>query len=282
MANGNSYPAVQLDAKGNVVDSGTVIQFTDSGDEPGTGGGGGLPTGWTQSGNPADVDGHSGSLAFEQGTDTMSLNGANLASSDSNTGASAQFGAVNGAQSAPPTGTPAFLAAGTNGATVALDAGGLSVEMGAGAVNGVQGTQTLAANANGVLVADSATSSYADMDPAAGVSVATAGSQPAFTVDPAAGGSVALDAGGLAVDNVGTLTAATVDATTAALTPGTPGDDVLFCNGGAITGFSAAVPNVVPAITGALSTVIDAAAKDVLTSLIAALVGLGLVTDGTT
>lgn len=37
-----------------------------------------------------------------------------------------------------------------------------------------------------------------------------------------------------------------------------------------------------PAITGSLSTVIDAAAKAVLASIIAALVGIGLATDGTT
>lgn len=36
---GNAYPAEQLDANGNVVDSGVVIQFTDSTDQPGSGGG---------------------------------------------------------------------------------------------------------------------------------------------------------------------------------------------------------------------------------------------------
>lgn len=49
-----------------------------------------------------------------------------------------------------------------------------------------------------------------------------------------------------------------------------------------IVNFATLGPVAPPAITGALSTVIDAAAKDVLTSLIAALVGLGLATDGTT
>jgi hypothetical protein len=39
MANGNSYPAIPLDAEGNVVDSMTVIQFTDDADQPGSGGG---------------------------------------------------------------------------------------------------------------------------------------------------------------------------------------------------------------------------------------------------
>lgn len=100
---------------------------------------------------------------------------------------------------------------------------------------------------------------------------------PCFAAFPDASATVALDGGGLGIANVGQ-----VGAVTCALTPGTPGDDVLFCNAGAITGFSQVVPNVVPAITGALSTVLDAAAKDVLTSIVAQLVALGLVTDGTT
>lgn len=47
-------------------------------------------------------------------------------------------------------------------------------------------------------------------------------------------------------------------------------------------GFFAATPTTQQAITGSLSTVIDAAAKAVLTSIIAALVAYGLATDGTT
>ena len=39
-APGNAYPAVQLDERGQVVDSGVVVQFTDSTDQPGSGGGG--------------------------------------------------------------------------------------------------------------------------------------------------------------------------------------------------------------------------------------------------
>jgi hypothetical protein len=35
---GNSYPATQLDDRGEQVDSGVVIQFTDATDQPGTGG----------------------------------------------------------------------------------------------------------------------------------------------------------------------------------------------------------------------------------------------------
>lgn len=34
---GNAYPAVQLDARGEVVDSGIVVQFTDDSDQPGAG-----------------------------------------------------------------------------------------------------------------------------------------------------------------------------------------------------------------------------------------------------
>lgn len=40
---GNAYPAVQLDSRGQIVDSGVTLQFTDSTDEPGTGGGGSQP-----------------------------------------------------------------------------------------------------------------------------------------------------------------------------------------------------------------------------------------------
>lgn len=47
-------------------------------------------------------------------------------------------------------------------------------------------------------------------------------------------------------------------------------------------GFFGATPHVQPAVSGALSTVTDAAAKAVLTSIIAALVALGLATDSTT
>lgn len=36
---GNAYPAVQLDSRGQVVDSGVVLQFTDDSDQPGSGGG---------------------------------------------------------------------------------------------------------------------------------------------------------------------------------------------------------------------------------------------------
>jgi hypothetical protein len=38
---GNSYPAIQLDDRGEPVDSGVVLQFTDNTDQPGSGGGGG-------------------------------------------------------------------------------------------------------------------------------------------------------------------------------------------------------------------------------------------------
>ena len=46
--------------------------------------------------------------------------------------------------------------------------------------------------------------------------------------------------------------------------------------------FGGAPPAVAPSVTGALTTVADAPAKDVLTSIIAALVAYGLATDGTT
>jgi len=224
VANGNSYPAVQLDAKGNVVDSGTVIQFTDSGDEPGSGSGGLAFTGWTEdASNPANVDTNGGSLTASGGIDLAS-------------------------------------------ATVTAEGG----------------TATMSLGATALQINNSAGSSEVQMDSQNGFYSLPQTGQTAYVADGGAGATVALDAGGLAVDNVGTLTAATVDATTAALTPGTPGDDVLFCNDGAISGFSTIVPNSVPAITGALSTVIDAPAKAVLTSIISALTTLGLATDSTT
>jgi hypothetical protein len=39
VALGNAYPAVSLDSRGDPVDSGVVIQFTDDTDQPGTGSG---------------------------------------------------------------------------------------------------------------------------------------------------------------------------------------------------------------------------------------------------
>lgn len=51
--------------------------------------------------------------------------------------------------------------------------------------------------------------------------------------------------------------------------------------GGAV-GFYGTTPTTVQTVTGALSTVADAPAKAVLTSIIAALAAYGLVVDGTT
>lgn len=51
---------------------------------------------------------------------------------------------------------------------------------------------------------------------------------------------------------------------------------------GTTIGFFTAAPTTKQAVTGALSTVLDAPAKAVLTSIIAALVAYGLVTDSTT
>lgn len=54
--------------------------------------------------------------------------------------------------------------------------------------------------------------------------------------------------------------------------------EIVFTNAGNQPG----LPGTPPTITGALSTVADAPAKAVLTSIIAALVADGLATDGTT
>lgn len=78
------------------------------------------------------------------------------------------------------------------------------------------------------------------------------------------GGSLDLGAGSLTMDGSGSID--------------TSGGTII---GGTIQG-SHYVPLSVPAITGALSTVADAPAKTVLTSIITALTTLGLVTNGTT
>lgn len=71
----------------------------------------------------------------------------------------------------------------------------------------------------------------------------------------------------------GTVTADNLTAT---------GDVELGTDGTSTLGFYGGGPDTQQEITGALSTVIDAPAKAVLTSIIAALVATGLVTDGTT
>lgn len=93
-----------------------------------TGGGGGLPTGWTQDGSdPANVSGHGGSLSFDDG-DVEVVLGPNGIRVDSIAGDPA-FGIsqAGGVQSMPYVGVPAFTALSGAGATVALDAGGLRI-----------------------------------------------------------------------------------------------------------------------------------------------------------
>jgi hypothetical protein len=72
--------------------------------------------------------------------------------------------------------------------------------------------------------------------------------------------------------SIGTTADGTVTVNTGGIGVGDTGDKV---------GFMGAAPITVPAITGSLSTVADAPAKAVLTSIITELVALGLVTDGT-
>jgi hypothetical protein len=91
-------------------------------------GGGSLPTGWTESGDPANVNTHGGFIiGSDGGTGVMNLSGASLGvnSNDETTGAA--ITADGGVLSIPGAGTSAFTAIGSAGAMVALDAGGLDI-----------------------------------------------------------------------------------------------------------------------------------------------------------
>ena len=308
---GNPYDVeIQAgDAEGPIVVAG-ALTFTDSGNQPGGGGGGLTPTAvLTNADSPYQAT--AGQLVLVDlsgGAVTVTLPASptpgeqvgvyivNQASNNALTVDPGMFSIIaNGSVAIAgryttlvltfdgdtdgewvPTGGPLPLGWTQDGAVPA------GVAIGAGSLTADDGTSASGISSAGVYTAADATSEDYSMSLGSGVVSASPAGIPAFRANVAAGATVALDAGGLDITNAGTVTAATVDATTCGLTPGTPGDDVLFCNDGAVTGFSAIVPNVVPAITGALSTVIDAAAKDVLTSIIAALVGVGLATDGTT
>lgn len=105
-----------------------------------SGGGGGLPTGWTQDGDPANVDMQGGTLVGGEGAETGSsstlIGLTDLATyqvglSPVGFMVSSTIGAVTaqvdqGVISAPGV-TNAFTADGSNGATVAFDAGGLTL-----------------------------------------------------------------------------------------------------------------------------------------------------------
>lgn len=132
MALGDSYPVELLDDQGNrVATEVAAVQFTDGADQPSRSNGGSLPEGWTQSGSPANVETHGGSLS------TGAAGGISIGNDDPPDPATLSLtepagdGIVTatgaeGVQSFP-TGTTAYAASGANGATVALDAGGLAI-----------------------------------------------------------------------------------------------------------------------------------------------------------
>lgn len=120
----NPYPIeIQAgDDKGPVVFGGDAT-FTDPDNQPG---GGGLPTGWTEdASNPANVSTEGGTLGFDaDGNSGVFESGA--AFQPGGTGPAVSIQITDGVVSNPSEST-AFTAAGDNGATVALDAGGLDV-----------------------------------------------------------------------------------------------------------------------------------------------------------
>lgn len=103
------------------------------------GGGGGLPTGWTQDdADPANVStdgGDGGSLTFDDGTSSfagLSAGAVEVRGESGQEKYAMQIGA--GITSTSPADVPAFTATSDEGATVALDAGGLDVQMNGGTV----------------------------------------------------------------------------------------------------------------------------------------------------
>lgn len=90
------------------------------------GGGGGLPAGWTQSGNPADVSGHAGSLAFDDGSgDTSALTGERLLMNGPDSYISLEQG--EGISVAPVSPFAAFTADPAGGGLIAFNAGQLAI-----------------------------------------------------------------------------------------------------------------------------------------------------------
>jgi hypothetical protein len=105
-------------------DSGVVVAESDLSSQEvvlTSGGGGSLPTGWTQdASDPANVNTHGGSL-FARGAFAQ----IGVETEDETTGT--HMGATTGIASVPDADNIAFRASGSAGATVALDAGGLTI-----------------------------------------------------------------------------------------------------------------------------------------------------------
>lgn len=175
------------------------------------GGGGGLPTGWTQEGDPANVDTHDGTIVFGigsvQGTDgadqTAQYGYQGWQAANSDTGEAYAAGLGNGFQAAAPTGVPAFSAFGAAGGTVALDAGGLDIvsDNGAGSVATVNpGSADFTAPADNTV-----NPGHAAVSAAEGIVSQPSGQTTAFEARGEGGATVALNAGGLTVTNFATL-----------------------------------------------------------------------------
>lgn len=134
----NPYPIeVQAgDAEGPIVVGG-LATFTDPDNQPG--GGGGLPTGWTQDGDPADVATNGGKLDLSASGDSAGrvtidnqtaitqIRADRVQVGTDATNEQYEMAIGRGITSAPPEDVPAFTADPSVGATVALDAGGLDI-----------------------------------------------------------------------------------------------------------------------------------------------------------
>lgn len=132
--NGQAYPVELLLPDGRTL-TGT-LQFTDATEQPGSGGGGGgLPTGWTiNDPSDGDLNANNGALFLGNGGidagDGAGVQGTfakNAIECVDNAGSSfvqmdLEFGVLS-----TPTGATAFVASGDAGATIALDAGGLTI-----------------------------------------------------------------------------------------------------------------------------------------------------------
>lgn len=153
--NGQAYPIQLLDANGQPVGRAILIQYTDEDDQPGAGGGGGLPTGWTADmSDPANVATHGGSLTIDDGTNEAVFGAEQFIVASDTTDELYSAGIGQGFVSHPVADdVPCYTASGADGATVALDAGGLTVTMGGGDVEQCSGVS--APDGAGLILASS-------------------------------------------------------------------------------------------------------------------------------
>jgi hypothetical protein len=168
-----------------------------------SGGGGGLPTGWTQDGDPADVNTNGGSLVAEGASSFSQINPSGLFATSKAADGFVSVEGIGGVVSAPDTSDgspPCFTAAGTHGATVALDAGGLEIVS--------DSAEALAAfgpiRASFFSLFDGQDAS-ATIHAENGVVSRPLPGSASFTAEGDAGATVALHAGGLTIDDFASL-----------------------------------------------------------------------------